>query len=349
MNEVALARLVAILGGEDSANARSLAYVWGFGSICLTATILLPHPSGANEGGLIVVDVLGYLFAALMFLRAARLPGVVLEVITYFGQLLITALTLMWGAPDAPFLMFHIWLVAHSFHFLRPKRAAMQIVCAAALFVGATVATDAPFPAATSVVGVGSILTVGLLVGAFRVRVDELLRAAARSAATDPLTGLANRRAFSDAFALERARRARSGSSGALLVLDCDDFKALNDLHGHAAGDRALCRVAQAMSSDTRDVDTPARIGGDEFAVLLDAPGPGAAAVIGERIRRHLADGGLAPAMTVSIGIIELPPYADMDLTTALAAADRAMYHSKSRGGNCVSVGTLEVPLMQST
>jgi diguanylate cyclase (GGDEF)-like protein len=173
------------------------------------------------------------------------------------------------------------------------------------------------------------------------VRVDELLQEAAHNAATDPLTGLANSRAFADAFALETSRRARAGCPGALLVVDCDRFKAVNDRHGHAAGDRVLCRVAEILLANVRDVDTPARLGGDEFAVLLSAPAPGAAPAIGERIRRAARDGEDADCTTLSIGIVELAPDASIALSAALAAADLAMYRAKASGGDRVSVGTL--------
>jgi diguanylate cyclase (GGDEF)-like protein len=339
--ELLLARMVRALGGTDSANGRSLAGVWGFGATCLTATILLPHPDSANDAGLIAVVLIAYPVAALMFIHAARLPRGALEAITYLGQLLITTLSLFWGAPDPPFLWFHLWLVVHSFHFLPPARALMQIACASALFVTATVVTDSPFPAAAVVVGVGSIVTVGLLVGALRLRVDELLRALARSASTDPLTGLANRRAYADAYARERAQRARSGAGGALLVLDVDHFKLVNDRHGsHAAGDRALQRVAEIMQANIREVDTAARLGGDEFSILLAAAEPGAAADVAERIRRAVACDGTCD-VTLSIGVVELPAGMTVDLAAAIAAADRAMYRSKQRGGDCVSQAAL--------
>ncbi|MEA2221151.1 MAG: hypothetical protein QOJ35_3777 [Solirubrobacteraceae bacterium] len=339
-----LGRMGRIFAGDGSGNGRSLAYVWGFGASCLTVTILLPHPAAAHVAGLVAVAIAGYVGAALLFLRAARFTLGALEAITYVGQLLITALTLLWGAPDAPFLWFHVWLVVHSFHFLPPVRATRQIACAAVLYVAATVATHAPFPAGTSVVGVGTIVAIGMLVGAFRVRVDELLRSFARSAALDPLTGLANRRAFSEAYAAERARRARSGGCGALMVLDCDGFKRLNDRRGHAAGDRALCRIAGVMSSIIREIDTASRLGGDEFAVLLSATDPGSAAAIGDRIRAAVAAGNDPDGMTISIGIVELPARDAIDESAALAAADRAMYRAKDQGGDCVSLADLPAP-----
>ena len=335
MIQLLLATMVRALGGADAANGRSLAYVWGLGASCLAATIVLRHPETANEAGLGAIVVIAYPAAALMFIYAANLPRAALEAITYVGQGLIFALSLFWGAPDPPFLWFHLWLVVHAFHFLAPARALLQVVCAAVLLVAATIATQSSFPAASAVVGVGSIVTIGMLVGALRLRVDELLGALERSASTDPLTGLANRRAFEEVYARERARRARSGRAGALMMLDCDGFKRVNDRHGHAAGDRALQRVAETVSANIRTVDTLARLGGDEFSILLSDLEPGADAVIGERIRRAVAE---LDAITLSIGIVELPPDMELDLTTAIASADRAMYRSKQLGGDRVSL-----------
>ena len=177
MIEILLRRISHVLGAQERANDRSMACVWAFGASCLTATILLPHPDNANVAGLALIAAVAYPIAAVMFVRAGDLPRSALEAITYVGQGLITALTFFWGAPEAPFLWFHVWLVVHSFHFLPPARAMRQIACAAFLFVFAAVATHAPFPGATSVVGVASIVAIGTLVGAFRVRVDGLLRA----------------------------------------------------------------------------------------------------------------------------------------------------------------------------
>jgi diguanylate cyclase (GGDEF)-like protein len=335
--QLLLAKMVRALGADDAANGRSLACVWGLGATCLLLTILLPHPAAANDVGLVAVVVVAYPVAALMFIHAARLPRGALEAMTYVGQGLITALSLFWGAPEPPFLWFHLWLVVHSFHFLPPARAMLQIACAAGLFVAATIATGAAFPAASAVVGVGSIITIGMLVGALRLRVDELLGALELSASTDPLTGLANRRAFEEAYARESARRARFGGRGALMIVDCDGFKHVNDRDGHAAGDRALQRVAETISTSVRVVDTVARLGGDEFAVLLSDLEPGAEATVGERIRRAVAELD-APAITLSIGIVELEPDVPLDLTTVIGAADRAMYHAKQLGGDRVSL-----------
>src|SRR5665213_1070806 len=86
--EVVFGWMVRVLGKGNAANGRSLAYVWGFGATCLTATILVTHPRSTNVGGLVLVAVPGYAFAGVMFLRAEELTPLILEVITYFGQFL---------------------------------------------------------------------------------------------------------------------------------------------------------------------------------------------------------------------------------------------------------------------
>src|SRR3712207_4793497 len=123
------------------------------------------------------------------------------------------------------------------------------------------------------------LTTVGMAVGAAVVvrllaeRVERLVADLRLAAATDPLTGLLNRRAFGQRCARELARARRTGEPFAALLLDVDDFKQINDHHGHAAGDEALVELAAMLERDLREVDTVARIGGDEFAVLLPATG----------------------------------------------------------------------------
>lgn len=100
---------------------------------------------------------------------------------------------------------------------------------------------------------------------------SEQVRVLARLARSDPLTGLANRRGWDEQLARELARARRSGEALSVALLDLDDFKALNDAHGHQAGDRLLLEAAAAWYGQLRDVDILCRWGGDEFAVLLPA------------------------------------------------------------------------------
>jgi diguanylate cyclase (GGDEF)-like protein len=167
---------------------------------------------------------------------------------------------------------------------------------------------------------------------------NRRLRAARDSAEhkamTDGLTGLANRRGFEAALA-RAASAARRGRPFALMLLDLDRFKAVNDTHGHAAGDAVLAAVAQALRQETRGEDLAARLGGDEFALIL----PGQA---GEErllrlagrmiaaIERPVAFEGLSLSVGASIGIALSDLGAEPD--RLLAAADEALYAAKRAG-----------------
>ncbi|MHC5021861.1 MAG: GGDEF domain-containing protein, partial [Planctomycetota bacterium] len=120
-------------------------------------------------------------------------------------------------------------------------------------------------------------------------RIDELVDALQKRADTDGLTGLMNHRAFQLRLREERTRARRTGERAALLMIDLDHFKRLNDEHGHPAGDAVLVEIAGRLRNSVREYDLPARYGGEEFAVILpglDAPGADAAA---ERVRAEVA------------------------------------------------------------
>lgn len=168
------------------------------------------------------------------------------------------------------------------------------------------------------------------------------LRKAELYAATDALTGLGNRHTMEDAFPREIERSRRDADSLSLILLDLDNFKALNDRHGHVAGDRVLATVADVLRQQFRPGDILVRYGGDEFAVLLPGVDCERAELIAERVRVAVADcaipGEAAPDamnVTASIGIAELGD--DNTLDALLHAADEAMYRAKRKGRNTVS------------
>ncbi|NHC44907.1 GGDEF domain-containing protein [Motilibacter aurantiacus] len=144
----------------------------------------------------------------------------------------------------------------------------------------------------------------------------------------DPLTGLANRRLLDDRLAQAVAALERSGSHVAVLYLDLDGFKAVNDRHGHATGDIALCEVASRLSAELRAVDTASRIGGDEFAVLaVDVTEEQALALAGrlaQAVAEPIGHEGGELRLSASVGVaLGHPSDSPADV---LARADRAMY-----------------------
>jgi diguanylate cyclase (GGDEF)-like protein len=169
----------------------------------------------------------------------------------------------------------------------------------------------------------------------------ESYREATAGAATDPLTGLPNRRYF-DEFATLLAGGRRAGDSVAVLMIDIDKFKGLNDTYGHPVGDKVLRSVAEAITTAVRDQDVPARIGGEEFAVLLRNPGPLVAIEVGERVRHAVRELDLTalgvPAVSVSVGVANAET-ADEPIQAVLDRADQALIRAKRAGRDRVIAG----------
>ena len=148
-------------------------------------------------------------------------------------------------------------------------------------------------------------------------------------ASKDSLTGLANYRHLIDILDLEIKRTARTGRQFALLLFDLDRLKRINDSHGHLTGNRALCRLADALCVGCREIDTAARFGGDEFALVLPETGAEPAAVVAQRIRGTLASDGRVPKLSVSVGVAIYPQDGE-SIESLLSAADAALYSMKA-------------------
>jgi diguanylate cyclase (GGDEF)-like protein/PAS domain S-box-containing protein len=149
-------------------------------------------------------------------------------------------------------------------------------------------------------------------------------------ALSDSLTGLANHRRLFEVLHAEICRTKRTGREFSLLLLDLDGLKGINDQFGHLVGSRALCRLAEIIADCCRSVDTAARHGGDEFALVLPETGATVAALVGQRICELLAKDTENPTLSVSVGIAGYPQDADT-IGTLLYAADRALYAMKAK------------------
>lgn len=162
-------------------------------------------------------------------------------------------------------------------------------------------------------------------------------------ARTDMLTGLPNRRHFLELAALELVRTVRYNNPLSILMVDLDEFKAINDAYGHQAGDRCLIKFADVCRRMMRSIDVTGRIGGEEFAILLPETDADQAMEVGERLRLNVSgaavetEKGKALLFTASIGVAMLSPCID-DIDKLLAAADKALYRAKSNGRNCVEL-----------
>lgn len=229
--------------------------------------------------------------------------------------------------------------------------AVLVSVLAVAVLVGAEQVRNGRAGGVT--LGAAAFVCGGLLVRQLfttrdRTRLAHDLQAALREqerlAVTDSLTGLYNRRFFQEMLKLESERCARTGQQMALVVLDLDHFKRINDSYGHPAGDAVLVQVADRVRHAVRDSDIVARYGGEEFVCLLPGAGEEAAVEVAERIRRCVRRTPIRTApgrdvtVTVSLGLAVAPSAAtsdvpgDIDVERLVAAADRVLYEAKSGG-----------------
>ena len=149
-------------------------------------------------------------------------------------------------------------------------------------------------------------------------------------AVSDPLTGLANYRKLVDELDVEIKRYGRTGRSFAILLLDLDGLKTINDTQGHLSGNRALCRLARVLRINCRGIDTAARHGGDEFALILPEAERDAGLQVAQRISDGLIEDEEQPALSASIGIAICPEDGET-VEALLAAADRDLYQMKRR------------------
>jgi diguanylate cyclase (GGDEF)-like protein len=226
------------------------------------------------------------------------------------------------------------FLIWAAFRFGRRKAATATCVLAG-IAISGTMHGFGPFSRETmntslllvqSFVGIIAVTSLALAAEVSeRKRADERVQ---QLVATDPLTGLANYRRLIEALELEIKRYARTRRPFALLLFDLDQLKKLNDTHGHLAGSRALCRLAEVLRAHSRQMDTPSRFGGDEFAVVLPETTAMQAQQIAARIRDRIASDSESPPISAAAGVAVFPDDGD-SIDTLLSAADRALYGMK--------------------
>jgi diguanylate cyclase (GGDEF)-like protein len=311
---------------------RALMGLYAVGSLTLWVTLLTPDSDTSDHVGITVVALGMAAVAAGLKLWRTPPPEVLLSCFP-LGTLSVSALVAV-AKPIALIPMFYIWPVVLSAYFLQRRQAAAMFALTAGGFgVALTgwVTPDARLIQWVSVVVVCAVLAV--LIIALKEGLEGTLTRLRELAAQDPLTGALNRRAFGDALAAAVARAARGEGGCAVAVLDIDRFKAINDEHGHAAGDAALCRLTALLGERARATDAVGRLGGEEFAVLLDGTDGDGAAAFAEDLRHALAADGHGPALTVSVGVAALGDGDGGDAGQAmLVAADRALYAAKAAG-----------------
>jgi diguanylate cyclase (GGDEF)-like protein len=167
---------------------------------------------------------------------------------------------------------------------------------------------------------------------------EERMRKLQREADEDSLSGLRTRRRFEQEVRAAMARARRDGTTGALLMLDLDDFKSVNDSHGHPAGDKLIAEISAVLRHRTREGDVLGRLGGDEFAIALPSCRPDEANVVAEAIvtsiREHEPVDPDIESITASVGVAVFGTDQLMSYATLVSEADTAMYAAKDAGGD---------------
>lgn len=238
------------------------------------------------------------------------------------------------------------FLIWAAFRF-GPRETATAVSVIAGIAISGTLAGFGPFARSDKneslvllQVYVSVSAVIGLALAALVSERKEIQEKLQHLAATDPVTGLANYRRFMEVLAEEIKRSQRTGSPFAVLLLDLDGMKRINDHHGHLVGNRALERLSEVLQSCRRNIDTAARFGGDEFSMLLLETDGTAARQVARRVRERLGADQEAPPLAVGIGISAYPDDGET-IESLLEAADRALYQMKRNGGGGVAEESL--------
>ncbi len=322
---------------DHVAAARSLGLFFGVGGAWLLGTSLTVPGFGGYGVILAASLVLGALFVAAgayLWLRAPCISSRVLAMGAPLSILTIGVLCLATRDSSTGSQLFLLWPVLYTASFLNRRHnifVLLEVLVVEAVVLGAL---EPPTLAIVDTLGLFlaySIATIAVM--RFRNRVDGLMEVLSAQAREDSLTGLPNRRAFDENLARLAAISGRSGEPLSLLAIDVDRFKEINDTRGHVVGDQVLAAVAEALRRAGREGDLVARVGGDEFAVLLPACPLGDAAAMGaavrEQVRAHTSRMG--EAVTVSVGAATLPDTASSP-EQLMVAADAALYAIKRDG-----------------
>ncbi len=273
-----------------------------------------------------------FAIAIALVLLGPRLPLALLALAGPLGACLIAvALASTPTAGDGAVL--YVWPTLWSTFFFRRRGAITVVSCIAVAH--ALALFDLPQASSSPGRWIDVVMTVSLVAIVTLMLLahnDRLLRRLAGEARTDELTGLLNRRGLEERAVHELARARREGGSIAVVMLDLDHFKLVNDEWGHDVGDRVLTHTATVLASHCRDIDITARYGGEEFLVLLPGSDSADADVYTHRVREALAAGnqeGL-PIVSLSAGVIAAA--APSDLAGLIRRADSALYEAKRSG-----------------
>ena len=336
--------LVAEDRTDRAVMARSLMYLFAAGGVVSVGSLVLA--TAANEWRAAVTAGCAFGLAALLLVAFDRLPIWGFQALLACGTALVGWAIYASGDTTSPYVTFYFWIAIYSFYFLSRRRAALQLAFAglaySAVLLSAGNAQTAPVIHWTFITL--ALVVAGAFIGIQREHSDRLIDRLSSAARTDSLTGLVNRRGFEELFETELERARRGGRPLSVIVGDLDGFKAINDRYGHAAGDRALEKLSEILQNVKRRVDTAARIGGEEFAVIAPDSDHHAAYILAERMRREVRETFTADpfTLTISLGVATFPRHGTI-AEELIAGGDEALYAAKKLGRDRTVVFNAEI------
>jgi diguanylate cyclase (GGDEF)-like protein/putative nucleotidyltransferase with HDIG domain len=317
--------------------ARALGALLAAGATLALLTVALPHSlKSTDELGLYVAIGGAYLLAGVLLWRGRGVSRRMLPYALAWGSTVITGIAYLSAQTPSPLVFCFLWICLCASYFLTTTAAAAQIVYIGALFGGLlTARTPSSGIAEWWLVGMGTLFVASVLISSMRERVELLITRLYDAARTDPVTKLPNRQGFRELLDLELERARRGGSDMTLLVGNLDNFPELNDRLGRAFSDDALRRVADALEAGKRQIDGLARVGAEEFALVLPDTDLHQALVLSERLRDRVRDEFTRDPLpiTISLGLAAYPQHGET-AASLLRAADEALYAAKDGGGN---------------
>jgi diguanylate cyclase (GGDEF)-like protein len=307
--------------------------------IFVTGVVLVPGVT-LSSGIAVTATALAITLGGLMcWHRPHLMPDYFWLLAPFLATTLITGINLVTNDATTGAQLFYLWPVLYAANFVSRAAVYSNLVF---VLAGDALVVFTLLPANRAVADFASVALAmtmsAIVVVPLRERADHLRHRLERQAMTDPLTGLANRRSFDEELVAAGAWARRGDRAIALVTVDVDHFKKINDSWGHAVGDQALQLVGAAMRAVAGPDDVAARLGGDEFVLLLRADRDHALRTT-EALRTAIASTTALPGGPpgLSIGVAVLPDHA-ATVQELLSASDAALYEAKSRGRGQVAV-----------
>ncbi|MFL5828080.1 MAG: HD domain-containing phosphohydrolase [Thermoleophilaceae bacterium] len=325
----------------------SVIRVLGFtylGGALLGLVLAVPGNLGVSRTLLVALAALALVFGTTLVVFAKRLPTWVVAVGMSAGVALIGLVVWLDGPATSDLSLLYVWSGLNGFFFLSRRGAVAQIGLIAVSYT-ALLAFDSGdgFALDRLLLTLVVVSVAGGLVAFLRSRVERLVAHISRAHQTDALTGFLNAAGFDDLIERELERAQRSGSRLSVVVCDIDLFKDFNEEHGHRKGEDALRRMAKVLATRKRRIDTLARLGGEEFALVVPDTDEHGAYVLADRVRRAVREEfARSSGLTASFGVASFPRHGG-SAEELMLSAGRAVGAAKQLGRDRTVIFNAEI------